>query len=287
MPAITAQDIQRLIPKLSSKTGERIVKGLMRLAALDKVNALYDRNCQWQGADFASALLRDIDVDYRIGHAERLKNLPQGAFITVSNHPFGHIDGIMLVDLFGHLRADFKVMVNEILAYVRAMGEHFIQVVPKGDKESGLKAASLSGIRETLGLLRDGHPVGFFPSGAVSDISLKERRIRDREWQVPVLRLIQKAGVPVLPVRFFDRNSLYFYALGLISWKVRLLRLCGEVFNKRGKDIRIGIGELVTPPMQSRCTSPEELGELLRRRVYEMPLPETFVRRSELESVLK
>ena len=255
----------------------------MRFIALDKVNDLYDRHCEVQGPDFAAAILEDIGVDYRIGHAERLETLPEGPFITVSNHIYGHIDGIMLIDLFGHLHQEFKVMVNELLAHIKALSPNFINVVPKGDEELGLKATNLSGVRETLGQLWNGYPVGFFPSGAVSDLSLKEHCIRDREWQESVIRIIQKARVPVIPVRFFDRNSMYYYLLGLISSSVRLMRLCGEVFNKCGKVIRMGIGEIITPEQQAACTTTEELSALLRRSVYEMPLPESFVCRSELQ----
>ncbi len=281
MPVITVQEVQDLIPKLKSKTGERLVRGALHIASLDRVNDLYDRNCHLQGADFADALLRDIGIDYQIGNPQRLETLPEGAFITISNHPYGHIDGIMLVDLFGHLRADYKVMVNEILARIRAMGVHFINVTPKGNEETGPKATSLGGIREALAQIRDAHPLGLFPSGAVSDLSLKERCIRDREWQLPVLRLIQKARVPIVPVRFFDRNSMFFYRLGLIDWRVRLVRLCAEVFNKRGKTVRLGIGETISPEAQDACQTAEELGEMLRRAVYEMPMPGSFLPRSK------
>ena len=281
MPVLTVQEVQEMVPKLRGKRGASLVKKLMHLASVDKVNDLYDRNCQWQGADFAGALLRDIGVDFLIGNPQRLETLPEGPFITVSNHPYGHLDGITLIDVLGHVRPDYKVMVNEILAHIQAMSPNFINVVPKGDKETGPQASSLGGVRETLGHLRDGHAVGFFPSGAVSDLSLKDRCIRDREWQIPVLRLIQKAGVPVVPIRFFDRNSLFFYSLGLIDWRVRLIRLCGEVFNKREKQPRFGIGEIITPEQQAACESTEALGALLRSSVYEMPLPETFKKRSE------
>ena len=282
MPVITIGEIQERIPKLKRNGGATLVKGLMRLSAIDQVNALYDRNCTQQGADFAGALLRDVGVDYRIGNPNRLETLPEGAFITISNHPYGHLDGIMLVDLFGHVRDDFKIMVNELLAHIRALSPSFIHVVPKGNEETGPRAASLGGVRETLRQLQDGHPVGLFPSGAVSDLSLRERSIRDRAWQIPVLRLIQKAGVPIVPVRFFDRNSLYFYSLGLIDWKVRLLRLCGEVFNKRDKVVRLGVGETIPPEALAACESIEALGAMLRRSVYGMSLPDSFVRRSEL-----
>ena len=283
MPVISVEEAQRLLPKLDSKAGAALIRRLMHLAAVDRVNDLYDRNCQHRGPDFADGILRDIGVDYQVGNAERLQQLPEGAFITVSNHPYGHVDGMVLVDLFAHLRADYKVMVNQILGHIQALSPNFIKVIPTGNEKTGPKAASLNGVRETLAHLREGHPMGFFPSGAVSDLSLKDHAIRDRQWQEPVLRLIQKAGVPVIPVRFFDRNSLFFYRLGLIDWKVRLLRLCWEVTNKKGKDVRIGIGEAISVERQKACATLEEFGQLLRSSVYDMPLPGTFVRRSTMD----
>ena len=254
---------------------------MMHWFSADKVNDLYDRTSHLVGADCAGAMMRDIGVDYRIGNAERLESLPEGAFITISNHPYGHIDGMMLIDLMGHIRQDYKVMVNEFLAKIKTLSPNFINVVPKGNEETGPRSTSLSGIRETLGQLLDGHPVGFFPAGAVSDLSLKDHCVRDREWQAPLLRLIQKAKVPVIPIRFFDGNSKTFYRLGLINWKVRLLKLLSEVFNKRDSVVRLGIGETISPEQQLACGSIEELGALLRSGVYDMPLPDTFTKRSE------
>ena len=283
MPVITVEEFQKLLPKLNSKKGAALIRWAMHLAAIDRVNDLYDHNAHKPGPDFTTGILKEIGIDYQVGNAERLQELPEGSFITISNHPYGHIDGIILVELFGHLRPDYKVTVNQLLAHIRAMSPNFIKVVPQGKGLSAPKATSLAGIRETLARLRDGHPVGFFPSGAVSDLSLKDHAIRDRQWQDPVLRIIQKAKVPIIPVRFFDRNSLLYYRLGLIDWKVRLLRLCWEVFNKRGKTVRLGIGETITVERQQACSSPEEYAQLLRNSVYDMPLPETFVRRSQLD----
>ena len=283
MPVISAEEFQRMLPKLDSKLGGTLIKRFMHISGVELANTLYDRNCHHTGPDFADGILHDLGIDYQVGCAERLLQLPDGPFITVSNHPYGHIDGMIMVDLFARLRPDYKVMVNQILAHVRALSPNFIKVIPTGNEKTGPKAASLNGVRETLAHLRDGHPMGFFPSGAVSDLSLKDHAIRDRQWQEPVLRLIQKATVPVIPVRFFDRNSLFFYRLGLIDWRVRLLRLCRELANKRGKDVRIGIGETISTERQQACSSLEEYGQLLRGSVYDMPLPDNFVRRSTMD----
>jgi len=255
---------------------------IMHLLSIDKVNRVYDNSYAYRGAEFTSRLLNDIGVNYVVGNPENLRSLKEGAFITVSNHPYGGLDGIMSIDLFSGIRSDYKFMVNKILSMIRTLDDNFISVIPTGNKKTGVSAASLRGVRETISHLRNGHPVGFFPSGAVSDFILHEMRIRDRKWQQSILHVIHAAKVPIVPVRFFDRNSDFFYFLGLINWRIRSLRLPSEVFNKRGQHPRIAIGKIISVNEQEKFDNPGDLGDYLRRIVYEMPLPINFVPRNQV-----
>jgi hypothetical protein len=89
--------------------------------------------------------------------------------------------------------------------------------------------------------------------------------------------------VPILPVRFFDFNSKFFYFLGLIDWRIRSLRLPTELVNKRNHKPRIGIGKIITVQELDKYKDPVSLGVYLRKSVYEMPLPETFVPHSLIQ----
>ena len=257
--------------------GYRRARSFMRLFSIDRVNRVYDRSGCFTGAKFAASLLNDLGVKYIIGNAERLTLLPQGAFITISNHPYGGLDGIMLIDMIAGIRADYRLMVNKMLSLVKTMSENFISVTPTGNKKTGITSASIHGVRETLSRLKKGHPVGFFPSGAVSDFSLKDMCIRDRKWQSSILHLIKSARVPILPVRFFDTNSRFFYFLGLINWRIRSLRQPAELFNKYGQKHRIGIGNIISVEEQAQYKDLGAFGVFLRKVVYEMPLPGIFV----------
>lgn len=273
MNLVEEKDLGALSSFFKGKIGHRRAAFFMRIFSLDRLNRVYNQSSDYTGTDFSGRFLNDIGIKYVVDGAERLKQLPDGAFITVSNHPYGGIDGLMLIDLIARIRPDFRVMVNKMLLMVKTLQGNFISVTSKDNENESVARASMRGIRETLSLLRNGHPVGFFPAGAISDFSLKEMCIRDRQWQPGILHLIHSARVPVLPVRFFDRNSLFFYFLGLIDWRVRLLRLPSEIFNKRGQEPRIGIGKIISPEEQERYGTPEALGELLRKAVYEMPAP--------------
>lgn len=262
-------------PLFRGRNGNALAEELMHILKIKAVNDLYDRHPDTSGPDFAADILEDIGVKPEIiFEDDSVKSLseivPEGPFITISNHPCGHVDGIALIDIFGHVRPDYKVMVNEILARIENMHCSFITVTPTGNTKTAATASSIGGVREALQHLRDGHPLGFFPAGAVSDFSLKTMRVQDREWQEPLVRLIRKARVPIIPVRFCDGNSPFYYSLGLIDWRVRLLKLPSEVFNKKGKPFIIGIGNTISVSRQDDFGNDiKAFGKFLRSSVYD------------------
>ena len=274
---VTIEELEQAAPIFRGKVGNALARGLLKMLAVDKVCATTERFNYSQGADFACNILEEFGGDYQIGNSFRLDELPQGPFITVSNHAYGHIDGILLADIFGHLRSDYKIMVNKILTRIYPLQPSFITVVPQGNVKRSPTSESLAGIKSVLAHVGEGHPIGFFPSGAVSDLSLRERCIRDRDWQDDVIKIIRKVKVPIVPVRFFDHNSMYFYLLGLLDWRIRVTRLPAEMYNKLGKLVRLAVGETISVEQQQQCGSVEELKTMLRRSVYEMPLPGDFV----------
>lgn len=271
MALVELSELEQASPLFRGKAGHCLAKGIFRILGIDRIQEGYDKNECHLGPDFASNILKEFGISYTVV-GPGLEALPEGPFITVSNHPYGSIDGLALVDIFGHIRPDFKVMVNKFLGRIQALEPSFIKVTPTGNERKAPDAQSMAGVRAALGHLREGHPLGLFPSGAVSDLSMKDRCIRDRQWQEPILRLIHKAAVPVVPVRFFDRNSNLFYLLGLIDWRVRVLRLPREVLNKKGRQVRVGIGQVISPRQQAQCSSIEDFGKLLRDAVYGMTL---------------
>ena len=133
-------------------------------------------------------------------------------------------------------------------------------------------------------MLADGHPVGMFPAGAVSNLK-PFHGLHDRPWQEAMIRVIQKAGVPVIPIRFFDGNTKFFYRLGLVSHTLRVMRLPKEVINKRGRQIRLAIGDPIPVEKQKEYKSVQEFSDFLRSTVYDMQLPEkdAFVSRDDVK----
>ena len=268
MPILTLNELQERSAIFRGRAGRFLGSLLMNWLNVDRVNGLYDRHSTLQGPDFASAVLEDIGLKYEVEHRDRLEALPDGPFVVIANHPYGSLDGVMLVDIFGHKRKDFKLMVNGFLSRIEAMDCSFIKVTPTGDRRTAPTKESLQGVREAIEYVRRGHPLGIFPSGAVSDLSIRDRCVRDREWQDSAIRLIKKLRVPVVPVHFLDGNSAFYYSLGLLDWRIRLLRLPSEVFNKKSRCERIVVGPVISVARQDDFPSLEGFRDFLRTAVY-------------------
>ena len=266
-----------MTPLFRGSMGNTLARGVMSLLAVDKVNALYDRHAHLSGADFARSVLKDLEVEYEVfvdthevlAQLDKLgENMP---FITISNHPYGHIDGLILADYFGHRHGNYKMMVNKFLSRIEALTPSLIPVTPTGVERTVATTESIMGVRRALAHLRSGGALGLLPAGAISDLSLREGYVCDREWQPAIIAFMAKAKVPILPVHFLDRNSSLFYLLGLINWRVRLLRLPAEVFNKAHRPVRLMVGPLISVEEQQQYLTThttEKYGLWLRERVY-------------------
>ncbi len=268
-PVVLGYDeIVALAPQLKGK--RRIVEGLIRFLSIGKCNDLHSRLCDTPGPDFCRRMIEELDIKLKIDNAELLDHLPEGPFVTVSNHPFGAMDGVTLIDIIGSRRPEFKVMVNMTLNYISALRPSFIAVDSLASDDPVKKAVSVRGLKEAMSRIRDGHPVGFFPAGAVAKLNWR-LRLEDREWQPTIIRLIKKMNVPVIPIYFHGSNSWWFNFLGVVSWQLRTLRLPAEIFKKAHKTIHISIGEPISVEEQKEHGgSLEELGRFLREKTFDL-----------------
>ncbi len=265
---LDADDVIAMVPKLAGH--RRLVERLLHWLSVDKVNAVHAHNCETPGPAFIEGLLRDFDIKLRVDGLDVLDNLPEGPFITVSNHPFGALDGITLIHLVASRRPEYKVMVNMILGRIWAMEPNFIAVDAMSSNDPAKKAVSVNGIRQAIDQVRSGRPLGFFPAGAVSKVNWRGRLV-DRRWQPNVIRIIKKLEVPVIPIYFHGSNSWFFNFLGVVCWQLRTLRLPSEVFRKCHTTMHISVGNPITVEEQrAHAGSIDELGRYLKDTTYQL-----------------
>lgn len=271
MDLVSPKDLVKASKSLQILGGEKFARFLFRILKLDLINKCYNDNIHLPSNEFLDKILGDFMVSFSVPEND-LKNLPSdGSFITVSNHAYGGIDGLMLISMIIKQRPDYKVLVNFLLTRIAPLRDYFIGVNPF-ETHKDLKS-SFGGLKDALIHLSNGHPIGFFPSGEVSSYKLRYRAITDREWQHSMLKFIKKAKVPVVPVYFSGHNSIQFNMLGFIHPVLRTAKLPSELLNKQGRQIHIRVGSPVTVAEQDEFKDISDYGRFLRMKTYMLCLP--------------
>ncbi len=238
---------------------------LMKITQLSSMNAFYEKHKHLEGTPFLDAILEHYEIDFEIPE-EDIKRLPkEGAFITISNHPLGGIDGILLLKLLLQHRGDFKIIANFLLHRVEPLAPFILPVNPF-ENHKDVKS-SVAGFKSALQHLNDGHPLGIFPAGEVSTYK-DGKLIVDKPWEDAALKLIRKAGVPVVPIYFHAKNSQLFYRLSKINDIFRTAKLPSELTTQRNRAIKVRIGQPISVAAQNEHETLEEFTDLLRRKTY-------------------
>jgi putative hemolysin len=254
--------------KLSRFGGKGTANVLMEILQINKINRLYSDLSHLEGIEFIDKLLEKLEITFEVSDTE-LDRIPKtGAFISISNHPFGGIDGLLLIKIISKTRPDIKVMANFLLQRVEPVKDYFLPVNPF-EEHKDVKS-SITGIKLALKHLKDGLPLGIFPAGEVSSFSEDDLGIADKAWETSALKMIKKSEVPVVPIYFQGANSKLFHLLGLIHPSLRTARLPSELFNKKNKVIRIRIGNPISVKEQKEFADIKRYGRYLRAKTYSL-----------------
>jgi putative hemolysin len=264
MKIITKEEFSRAT-KLNKVYMPGLASILMEVMKINEVNKVFQKAKHLSGISFIDKILQVIGIKVEFDEKE-LKNLPQnGAFIVIANHPYGGIEGLILLKILFMKRPDAKLMANFLLKKIPNLSEHFIAVNPFETIEH---SSSISGIKKTLEMLQSGIPIGIFPAGEVSTFKANTQQITDKLWHPVVGKLIAKANVPVIPVYFHGNNGLLFNLLSFIHPALRTAKLPSELFNKRGHTIRLRIGKAILPSDLKYQQNPSKLLDYLRTKTY-------------------
>ena len=235
------------------------------ILGLGKINRLFDGAADYQGREFADHLLKNMGITINVS-PEQLENIPkEGGFVVVSNHPFGGIEGVMLLSVIAKVRPDFKLMANFILAHIPNLKECFFSVNPF-EKNPEWKS-SVGGIKGAIMHIAEGNGLGVFPAGEVSRYHGHDYP-EDLPWSTSIARIIKNANVPVIPVFWDGRNSRLFYALDKIHSMLGTARLTRELINKHDTCFNLQIGKPILPSEVTLYENPKELAAYLRSRSY-------------------
>lgn len=252
---------------LNNIAGSGIAHLLMSILKINKVNSVYAKLSKLSGDEFLVALLEQLEIKYDV-NPEEMKRIPKdGPFIVIANHPYGGIDGPILLKIVKDARPDIKMMANFLLRRIEPIKDYIFPVDPFEGKSQ--IAGSLVGIKSALLHLKDGHPMGVFPAGEVSTLyNTESPGVADKQWSESILKFIKRAQVPVVPVYFSGTNSRLFHILGLIHPMLRTIKLPSELFNKKNKVVKVRIGLPISVDEQNEFTDIARYGRYLRLKTY-------------------
>lgn len=245
--------------------GDSIGWFILKTTKLSRINREYDKRKNLNGIDFIDSILNEFEINFDIPEKD-LKRIPKdGAFITVSNHPLGGIDGMILMKLVLEKRPDYKVIANFLLHRLDPLKPYILPVNPFEDHKDA--KSSLGGMKRSIAHLKAGNALGIFPAGEVST-SKDMHSIVDKPWEPSAMKLIQKSKVPVLPIYFHAKNSVFFYRLASMSDVLRTAKLPSEMLSQKRRKIKVRIGHPISVEDQKEHTNLEAYTAFLRRKTY-------------------
>jgi putative hemolysin len=255
---------------------------LMKILNITTLNKIYDKNKHLKDLEFVNALIEEFEIKFEIPE-EDLRRIPKtGPFITISNHPLGGIDGILLLKLLLEHRPDFKIVANFLLHRIEPLKPYVMPVNPFEDRKDA--KSSLAGFKAALKHLQDGHPLGIFPAGEVSTYR-DDKLLVDKPWEEAAMKLVKKAGVPVVPIYFHAKNSKLFYRMAKMSDTLRTAKLPSELLTQKERLIKVRIGNAISVEDQKEHESLTLFTEFLRKKTY--MLSNAFQKKKLLDNIPK
>jgi putative hemolysin len=263
------------VPRARGPLAERAyrvtVSVVERLLAITRLRSLY-RSIQACSNEvpFADKALEMLNCFYELDEAD-LENIPkEGSCVLTANHPFGGIDGLILISVLSKIRRDFRILANNMLWSVSELRPFLIPVDPFSGNER--RKMNVSPMLQAVKWVREGGLLGVFPAGEVAHLHVSKRSIQDPAWSSSVARLVHLSRSPVVPAYFSGRNSNIFQIAGLIHPRLRTAMLPRELMKNRKRSPILRIGKLIPYRKMASMHDPDELINYLRFRSYILAL---------------
>lgn len=179
------------------------------------------------GQPFFTHALRVMGIRIDTPDAQVARIPKAGPCVLVANHPHGLVDGMVLAELIGRRRTDYKILTRSLLTDVPEVSDFMIPV--PFPHEADARERNLEMRREAMAHLGQGGMIVLFPSGAVAASRTWFGPAVEAPWNPFTAKLIRRSGATIVPVHFRGRNSRAYQIANLISPSLRQGLLLHEV----------------------------------------------------------
>ena len=195
------------------------------------------------GQPFWSQALNLLGIELLTSESEISRIPKKGPVVIVANHPHGLVDGMVLAELIGSVRTDYKILTRSLLTGVKQI-DQFMIPVPFDHEENALQK-SLEMRRVAMKHLENDGVLVLFPSGKVASSDTIFGSVVEGEWSPFTAKLIQKSNADVLPIFFPGSNSRMYQIANQISATLRQGLLIYEVVHAMNKPQKPVVGNLI------------------------------------------
>ncbi len=196
---------------------------------------------------------------------DQLARIPkEGPVVLVANHPHGLVDGMILADLIGRVRDDYRILTRSILTGIDETAANYMIPVPF-PHEPDAQNKMLEMRRETMEHLKNGGIIALFPSGGVAASETMMGPAIEGEWNVFTAKLIRTSGATVVPCYFQGQNSRLYQIANRISATLRQSLLLHEIVHSMDKPQAPIVGHPISQDdMRPHLSEPRKLMSWLR-----------------------
>ena len=211
----------------------------------------FERRGAPTGIEFWRAALDVMGIPLQTP-AEQIARLPsKGPVVVVANHPHGLVDGMILADLIGRVRTDFRILTRSVLTGIDEVAASYLIPVPfPHDPEAQRKSVEMRA--QAMAHLKAGGVVSVFPSGVVASSEGFFGPAIEAEWNVFTAQLIRRSGAIVVPIHFPGSNSRWYQIANKLSATLRQGLLLHEIVHALNKPQKPVVGEPLTEAQLAR-----------------------------------
>ncbi len=205
-----------------------------KLTILRMVNKFEKKNELYRGQKFWGGALETMGIDLTTPD-EQIARIPkEGPVVVVANHPHGMVDGMILAELIGRVRSDYRILTRSVLTGLDEAATSFMIPVPfPHDPEAQIKMLEMRG--KAMEHLKNGGVVALFPSGVVMSSDDWFGPAIEREWNVFTAKMIRRSGAQVVPIFFPGSNSRWYQIANKLSPILRQGLLLHEIVRSCNK----------------------------------------------------
>ena len=193
-----------------------------------------------EGQPFWSKALVHMGVEIETP-ADEIARIPaEGPVIIVANHPHGLVDGVVLAEMIGRVRTDYKILTRSLLTGIAEIAQFTIPVPFPHEEDAREKNLEMR--RQTMEHLAAGGVIVIFPSGVVASSDTWWGPAIEREWNPFTAKMIRRSGATIVPIHFAGQNSRAYQIANRVSATIRQGLLLHEVVHALNKPQRPHIG---------------------------------------------